>query len=165
MKRTVVALILLLTSCSPLGKQEATKALSRVTTELTAIREVTKVIEHKAPELKPEVKLIETSVSNIEKELPVIHKVVAKLDAKAKEPSKFQQFLPWVLMGGGILMLWFAIKTPDPYDDITGAIMCGSSFVVAKYFDTISLWAGVLLLLYLILIGAKYFALKGNKET
>ena len=61
MKRTVVALILLLTSCSPLGKQEATKALSRVTTELTAIREVAKTIEHKAPELKPEVKLVETT--------------------------------------------------------------------------------------------------------
>ena len=165
MKHTVVALILLLTSCSPLGKQEVTKALSRVTTELTAIREVTSGIQESNPELLPETTKILTATTNIEKELPVIHEVVTKLDEKSKAPSKFEQLLPWVLMGGGILMLWFAIKTPDPFDDITGVIMCGSSFIVAKYFDEISKWASGLLLLYLIIIGAKYFALRRKKRV
>ena len=162
MKRLVVALILCLTSCSTPSKQEVTKALSRVSTELTAIRATASEIQEAHPESKPKVKLIKDSVSNIESELPVIDKEVDKFvkAVQEEEPSVYEEYIPWALMLGGIATLWFAIKTPDPFDDIVGGIMCASSFIVAKYFDEIAIWSAVLLVLYLIIIGAKYFALK-----
>jgi len=159
----VVALGLLLTSCSTPSKQDVDKALLRVSTELTTIRLTSDQIEQEFPASKPKTTIIKQSVSNIESELPVIHEVVTALDEEAKEPSVYEKYIPWVLMLGGIAILWFGIKTPDPFDDVVGAVMCASSFVVAKYFDEISMWAGVLLLLYLIIIGAKYFALKREK--
>ncbi len=157
---TVALLLNLVTSCSTPSKQKVIEALDRVTAELTVIKEVAYEIEVEYPETKPKVKLIKDSVSNIESELPVIKKEVGKFDKKVKEPTKFEAYLPWVLMAGGIAMLWFAISTPDRTDDFIGVIMCASSFVVAKWYTEIAIGAGIVLLLYLIIIGAKYFALR-----
>ena len=165
MRLLVIALGLLLTSCSTPSKQEVSKALSRVSTELTVIKGTAHEIQVAYPESKPKVKLIKDSVSNIESELPVIDKEVDKLikEVEEGEPSIYEEYIPWALMLGGIATLWFAIKTPDPFDDIVGGIMCASSFIVAKYFDEIAIWSTVILVLYLIIIGAKYFALRKVK--
>ena len=160
MKRLVVALILCLTSCSPPSKQEVNKELSRVSTELHSIRQESTAILAKHPDVKPEVTSIHKSVGVIEGSVQKVGQVVTEMD---KEPSDFEKYLPWVLMVGGIAMLWFGFKTPDPFDDITGTIMCAMSFVVSRFYTEIVWWASGLLLLYLIIIGAKYFALKERR--
>lgn len=134
----------MLISCST-PRQQWVESLKIVQAELTAI-------ETEAPKVKPRVAIIR-------KELAKVDEVVTEV---IEEPSHLEVWAPWVLLIAGLGIAYFGIKTPDPWDTPVGIIMCGMSFVVAQYFKELAVIASGLLLIYLIIIGAKFYASKGT---
>jgi len=153
MKRLGLVLIICLalptcyTSCST-PSQQWVKSLA-------VVKENLGVIERKAPQVKPE-------VTKIRSELSKVDEVVTEA---IEEPSHLEKYAPWVLLIAGLGIAYFGISTPDPWDTPVGLFMCGSSFVVAQYFKELAVLTAGLLLLYLIIIGAKYYASKGTNGT
>jgi hypothetical protein len=111
-----------------------------------------KAIEDEAPKVKPRVAIIR-------KELAKVDEVVAEV---VKEPSHLETYAPWVLLIAGLGIAYFGISTPDPWDTPFGLFMCGMSIMVAQYFKPLAIATAGLMLIYLIYIGAKYYASKGT---
>jgi len=136
--------ILIITSCST-PSQHLAKSLKVVEGELVKI-------EQKAPQVKPEVAVIRSELTKAEQ---VVTEVL-------EEPSHLETYAPWVLLVAGLGIAYFGISTPDPWDTPVGVVMCGASFVVAQYFKELAVITAGLLVLYLIFIGAKFYASKGT---
>ena len=167
MKWSRVALILLLTSCLTPSKQEVTKTLSRVSTELQSIRLNTNLIQEEAPQLEPKTSRILISVTNIEEELPVIDKVVTSMQEELDAPTMFETWLPWVLLVSGLGVAYFGIKTADPWDTPIGLALGFSSVCVSKFyhlFAEVGLWVTIIVVIGMVYYGAKHHALRGTKR-